>query len=470
MPIDYIPKPYQKIAINHMIAEDRCALWAGMGTGKTSAALTYVKKLNQQGVDSPTLVLAPVLVAGTTWPQESKKWRHLSDIHVEPVIGTEKQRMLALSRDANIFTINYENLPWLVDLYGKRWPFKTVIADESTRLKSFRLRQGGQRAAALGKVAHDLVDRFVQLTGTPAPNGLIDLWGQIWMLDRGERLGRTFSAFKERYFRPNPSGYGIQPMPHSDAQIHQKLRDICLTIDAKDWFDLDEPIVNNIYVELPEKTRRLYKQMEKEFYYEIEGHGVEASHSAAKSQKLLQLASGAVYVDPLADTDSDPRSKQWKQAHDQKIQALESIITESAGMPVLVAYHFRSDRERLTKAFPKGVALTRQNNIQVQDGWNRGKIPILFVHPASAGHGLNLQDGGNILVYFSHDWNLEYRQQVLERIGPMRQKQAGHDRPVFVYNIIARNTMDEIVIDRTDGKKTIQDALLDAMNKNVLTK
>lgn len=459
MPLKYTPKPYQEIALDHLIEHRRCALWAGMGLGKTSTALTYAAKIQQQGVTSPILVLAPRLVAESTWPAEARKWEHLSALRVESVLGTERERLKILSRDANVFCINYENLPWLVDTYGERWPFETVIADESTRLKSFRLRQGGQRAAALGKIAHTHVKRFVQLTGTPAPNGLLDLWGQLWMLDKGERLGRTFSAYKQRYFKPKFNGFGVEPFGHSSRHISDKIKDICLTIDAKDWFDLDEPIVSNVYVDMPPTARKWYKQMEKDFYYEIQGHSVEAAHAAAKSQKLLQLASGAVYVDPTVETDADPKSKAWKEAHDRKIEALQSIITEAAGAPVLVAYHFRSDRERLAKAFPKSVVLNGKNNVQTQHDWNAGKIPILFAHPASAGHGLNLQDGGNILVYFSHDWNLEHRLQILERIGPTRQAQSGHKRPVFVYNIVTVDTMDEVVIDRTNGKKSIQDAL-----------
>lgn len=417
-----------------------------------------------QGVKSPTLILAPALVAASVWPQEGEKWGHLRYIRVQPVLGNDRQRRKALAKDANVFTINYENLPWLVDLYGERWPFRTIVADESTRLKNFRLgARSGKRSAALGKIAHSKVTRFIQLTGTCAPNGLLDLWGQLWMLDRGERLGRTITEYKDRWFVTK--GYNTRLRPDAAEEITHRIKDICLSIDARDWFDLRKPVVVDKYIELPDNVRDLYRKMQREFYMELKNKTVSAVNSAAKSQKLLQIASGAVYVDPTVDTDEDPRSKQWREAHDLKIQMLDSIVTEANGMPVLVAYHFRSDLQRLQKAFPKAVVLTKKDNVQIQGDWNAGKIPVLLAHPQRAGHGLNLQLGGNILVYFSHDWNLENRLQILERIGPMRQMQAGLDRPVFVYNIVARNTMDEIVIARTDGKMSVQEAITKATAK-----
>jgi SNF2 family DNA or RNA helicase len=221
--------------------------------------------------------------------------------------------------------------------------------------------------------------------------------------------------------------------------------------------------VNNIYIELPVKVRKLYQDMEKELFMQFDGHEIEAFNAAAKSQKLLQLASGAVYLDPAIDSDQHPRSKEWKEVHDVKIQTLEDIVEEAAGAPVLVAYQFRSDLARLLKAFPKGRVLDA--NASTIKEWNEGKIPVLFAHPASASHGLSLQDGGNILVYFSHDWNLEHRQQIIERIGPVRQMQSGYDRPVFVHNIIARDTIDEMIIERVATKASVQELFLKAMKR-----
>ena len=327
-----------------------------------------------------------------------------------------------------------------------------MVADESTKLKSFRLKQGGSRAAALAKVAHSRARRFIELTGTPSPNGLIDLWGQCWFLDVGQRLGRTMEAYKQRWFRPAHNGYGLEPHEFAQAQIQDAMRDLCITIDARDWFDLKDPIVTDILVELPANARRHYKEMEKAMFTEIEKHEVEAFGAAGRTMKCLQIANGAAYVDDLGN---------WKPLHDAKLEALEDIVEEAAGMPVLVAYHFKSDLARIQTAFPQARALDADPKT-IAD-WNAGKIPMLLAHPASAGHGLNLQDGGNILVYFGHWWDLEQRMQILERIGPTRQMQAGHDRPVFIYNIIAKDTVDELVIDRVNSKRDVQDVLLQAM-------
>jgi len=315
------------------------------------------------------------------------------------------------------------------------------------------LRQGTERAKALGRVAHTKIKRFVELTGTPSPNGLQDLWGQIWFLDQGQRLGRTFDSFKQRWFRPDPSGFGVQPLPHAQDEIQTKLRDLCLTIEAKDWFDLRDPIVTNVYVDMPVKARQLYRQFEKEMFMQLGDHEVEAFNAAARTVKCLQLANGAAYV--------GEDNSQWHEVHDAKLQALESVIEEANGMPVLVAYQFKSDLARLLKAFKKGRALDKDP--QTIRDWNAGKIPVLFAHPASAGHGLNLQDGGNILAFFGLDWNLENRLQIIERIGPTRQLQAGHNRPMFIYNIIARDTVDDLVLKRVETKREVQDLLLEAM-------
>lgn len=447
----FTPHPYQTMIRDHILEHPRCAIWAGMGLGKTTSTLTSLDLLALAD-DAPVLVLAPLRVARTTWPEEVAKWDHLADMSVVPITGTLPERLAALRLDAPVYATNYEQLEWLVAHSGNRWPYRTVIADESTKLKSFRLRQGGKRAQALGRVAHTKIKRFVELTGTPSPNGLVDLWGQAWFLDAGVRLGRTFSAFTNRWFRTNPNGFGIGALPHAQTEIQDKLRDLCLTIDAKDWFDLDEPIVNNIYIDLPIKARMHYAEMEKEMFTQLDEHAVEAFGAAARTIKCLQIANGAAYIDD---------KQNWKELHDGKLQALDSIVEESAGAPILVAYHFKSDLARLQRAFPQGRQLDA-NPGTIRD-WNAGRIPLLFAHPASAGHGLNLQDGGNTLVYFSHWWNLEERLQILERIGPTRQKQAGHNRPVFVHNLIARDTVDELVMDRIATKREVQDILLSAM-------
>lgn len=457
-------KPYQKIIVKHILEHKRCSIWASMGMGKTISTLTALESVNLIDDVYPVLILAPLRVATTTWPEEVRKWPHTRHLRVSPITGSAVERTQAAARIADIYTSNYENLPWLIEHYGERWPFKTVVADESTKLKSYRSRQGGSRAQALGKVAHTKVKRHINLTGTPAPNGLADLWGQLWFIDAGKRLGRSFTAFRDRWFARSYDGFGMTPFKHAQKEIEEALHDVCLTVEAKDWFNLEEPITVPIYVDLPPAARKLYKAMEDELFMQLDGHDVEAFNGAAKTQKLLQLCSGAVYVDPLTESDQDSKhSREWKLVHTLKLDALEDIIEEAAGAPVLVAYHFKSDLARLLKRFPQGRALDQSP--ATQKAWNEGKIPVLFAHPASAGHGLNLQYGGNILVYFSHDWNLENRMQILERIGPVRQLQAGFNRPVFIYNIIARDSMDEVVIARTESKKAVQDILLEAMKK-----
>lgn len=457
---EFTPRPWQPPIINHIIDVERDAVFAGMGLGKTTSAMTALDYMFLAGeLTGPVLVIAPLRVAASTWPDEAVKWGHLRHIEVQPIIGDVKARAAAMAnRNASVFTINYENLPWLAEYLESQkrpWPFAKVIADESTKLKGFRTRQGTQRAKVIGRVAHKYVRRWTNLTGTPSPNGLKDLWGQTWFLDAGERLGRSFTAFSQRWFRKAFNGFDIEPMEFAQVQIEDKLRDICLSLDIRDFVDIREPIVSTVYVDLPPKARRIYDEMEKKMFAVIGEHEVEAFNAAAKTMKCLQLANGAAYV--------GEDSTQWEEVHDAKIQALEDAVEEAAGTPVLVAYHFKSDLSRLRRAFPKGRALD-SDPATIRD-WNAGKIPVLFAHPASAGHGLNLQDGGNILVFFGHNWNLEEFQQIIERIGPTRQLQAGHDRPVFIYHIVARDTVDELVMARRESKREVQDLLLEAMKR-----
>jgi len=476
---EFNPWPYQLQIIRHILKHPRCGVWAGMGMGKTSSTLTAIDLLFLSGdLTKPVLVLAPLRVARTTWPSEVKKWAHLADMEVQPILGSEKDRIHALkNKTAQVFTINYENIPWLVNHINPTekddWPFGMIVSDESTRLKSFRggMRTskkgkeylqagGGQRARALARVAHEYTDRFVELTGTPSPNGLQDLWGQLWFLDAGRRLGGHFTAFAQRWFQTSFDGYGLVPFPHAQKQIEAAVKDLCISVNPKDYFDIAEPIRRVVHVDLPPAVREKYREMEKEMFMQLQEagleHDIEAFNAAAKTQKCLQLASGAVYT--------VKGGKDWVVVHDEKIEALKSVIEEAAGMPVLVAYQFKSDLARLKKAFPKARELDQSP--KTESDWNAGKIPLLFAHPASAGHGLNLQDGGNIIVFFSHDWNLELWQQIRERLGPVRQMQAGHDRPVYEFYIVARGTVDEVVMKRRESKREVQDLLLEAMRGN----
>ncbi|MBY4723902.1 MULTISPECIES: DEAD/DEAH box helicase [Burkholderia] len=476
----FTPWKYQSLIIEHEQEIERSNVWAGMGLGKTGSTLTALESLYHFGIETmPTLVCAPLRVAQSTWPDECEKWEHLSGMEVVPILGDAGRRAMQLRRDAPVFSINYENLPWLIDWFKhnpRPWPFGTVVADESTKLKSTRVsnqrstkgkefvkKSGGSvRGRALAEVAHTKVHRWVNLTGTPSPNGLQDLWGQQWFVDGGQRLGRSYSAFEERWFQsvPNGSGYHqTRPLPHAQPQIQEALADCTISLDPADWFDLDDPIVRPVYVELPAAARRLYRDMERQMFMEIDDSPIEAMNAASKTMKCLQLANGAVYKQEDDGRDTAP----WHEVHDLKLQALEEIVEEAAGMPVLVAYHFKSDLARLQRAFPRGRQL--DHNPQTIRDWNAGKIPVMFAHPASAGHGLNLQDGGNILAIFGHWWNLEEYMQIVERIGPVRQLQAGHRRPVFIYPIIARDTIDEDVVERRETKRAVQDILLDAMKR-----
>ena len=465
---ELILRPPQLPMVDWVVEHERCSLWAGMGIGKSSAelfALDLLKLLGKIG-KSPTLVIGPARVARDTWPEEVSKWEQFKDMRIVSLSGTPKQRLDALRRKADIFTISYESAPWLVEHFMERWPFKQVVADESDRLKGFREKRGGvnitsktsskrgKRAHSLGLVAHNLTDRWVNLTGTPSPNGLKDLWGQQWYVDRGLRLGRTYSAFTHRWFKPKWTGHGIDPMPHANKEIHAALADCCLTIDPKDYFDLADPIVIEIKVKLPPHARAIYKKLEKEMFVELGDLGnIEVFNAAALTNKCLQIANGAAYTEYPS----------WVSIHDEKIEAVRSILGEAGGMPILLAYSFKSDLARIKAAFPAAVELSTPHGMKA---FRAGDAPIGLAHPKSMGHGIDgLQNISNILVRFGHDWNLGERMQMLERIGPMRQLQAGLDRLVFVYDIVAEDTIDEDVIAAHVAKRGVQDALLSAMKR-----
>ena len=453
MAIDFVPHAYQHLIIDHIQRVKRCAIWASMGTGKTPSTLTALEDLSLTEDVYPVLVIAPKRVARTTWTNEARKWNHLKHLRVVFVGGSLKERIAALRIKADIYTTNFEQLPWLIEYLGDRWPFPTVVPDEATKLKGFRLRQGTQRAKALARVAHTKIKRIILLTGTPSPNGLQDLWGQMWFVDKGDRLGRTFDAFKQRWFRASHTGFGVEATDQAQGEIQAALKDVCITIDAADWFALEEPIINRIMVELPASAKVMYKQMEKQFFMELEsGVQIEALNAAAKSMKLLQICNGASY------TDGDGT---WEKIHDEKLDALEEIIEEAAGMPVLTAYHFKSDLARLKKRFPDGIDLSAKGGLErAQAGEGR----VWFGHPASMGHGVDgLQYHTNIMAFFGYSWSLENYLQFIERIGPTRQLQAGFKRPVFMHMIMAADTVDELVLERLHSKREVQDILLEAL-------
>lgn len=465
----FIPRVYQRPMTQFIVDTPRCNLYAGMGTGKGPATLEAIATLFLFGEINRVLVVAPKRVALSTWPGEIAKFcSSFGHMTCVAAIGNAERRHAAIKSGADITTINYENLTWLVDNYGAAWPFDMIVCDESSRLsglrvslqtsktgKKFLTGQGGSRAKSLARVALTKAKRFVNLSGTPAANGLEQLWGQCFYLDAGMRLGTSFTAFQSRWFRQLPGGDGyarIEPLPYADEQIRSAIKDLTISIEAKDHFDLPPLIENIVTVDLPAAARQKYKEVEREFFTEIEGHVIEAFSAGAKSQKCLQLAAGAAYTDDQGN---------WVEVHDAKLDALQSVMEEAAGMPVLVFYHFKSDLARIQKAFPTAVHLGSKPQTIVD--WNAGRIPMLLAHPQSAGHGLSLQHGGNICCFFSTNWSLEADSQAIERIGPTRQAQSGYKRPVFVHRIVARGTLDEVVVARLRTKASIQDALLKAM-------
>ncbi|MBP8231772.1 MAG: DEAD/DEAH box helicase [Rhizorhabdus sp.] len=445
----FTPRAYQTIARDFILEHERCNLWAVPGLGKTATIYTVLDILKLAGSGFfPALVIAPKKVCELTWPAEQKKWADFTDMRVIPILGERDARDAALLRRGDLYVINYENVQWLVGALKKRWPFRIVIADESTRLKNFRMGRGasGKRSLALSDIARQ-VGRWVNLTGTPSPNGLRDLWGQNWFVDFGARLGSTHEAFMQRWFYQNPYDRSVKPRDGAEVEIHAKIADVTLALRAEDWLDVHEPHHFTTVVELPPEARKLYTQMERELFARLRTGEIEAVNAGVASGKLLQMASGAVYdaqqiVHPL---------------HDAKIEGLRSIVNELAGEPLLVAYWFKWERDMLSEAFPE---LRFFKTARDEADWNAGKIPIMAVHPASAGHGTNLQYGGRAMAHFTHTWDLELYQQVCERIGPVRQLQAGLNRAVLHYDIVAKDTLDEEVIDRRTSKRSVQDALM----------
>jgi hypothetical protein len=462
----YTPRAFAPLAMQHFREVPRCALFAKPGMGKTTMVATHLDIAhNLWGDDHQTLVLGPKRVAQHVWTDEVQKWEHLRGLEVVSLAGLDQDaRRNALKRDAQVKVINYDLLPWLL-AHARPWPFRRLVLDESTRVKNFRLRQGGVRARALGQVAHKLVREVIELTGTPSPNGLIDLWGQMWFLDEGVRLGRTFSSFQERYFSwrsaaqahaKDKSRLVQTPVEHAQDLIHEKLADICLTLDPRDYFDMREPIVNVVEVALPPAAQAKYRELEKELFFRLEtGEDVEVFNAAALTIKCLQLANGAVYLEDGVT---------WRSVHDEKLDALESIVEELSGAPLLCAYHFKSDLARLKQRFPDALVLADDGDMARAKA---GEGRLWLGHPAGMGHGVDgLQEHCCDVAFFGHWWDLEQHDQMVERVGPMRQLQAGKDRAVTVHYIVARRTVDQLVMARRHSKRKVQDLLLDYMKGN----
>lgn len=437
---------YQARAMQFIKDNPFCALWVDMGLGKTVSTLTAIVDLINGFEVGRVLIVAPLRVAEHTWPEEIRQWEHTKGLDYGLLTGARKDRVRELHRVREVHIINREKVEWLVDAVGTKWPYDMVVIDESSSFKSHR----AKRFKAMRKVA-PYIDRMVQLTGTPASNGLMDVWSQIYLLDKGDRLGKTITKYRSTYFNQGYMGYTWDIREGADTIIHAKLKDICLTMSAEDYITLPSRVDNVISVDVSDSARAKYRGFEKEFLLELENDTVEASTAATLTGKLLQFCNGAVYTD---------RECNWEKIHDAKIEALDSIVEESVGQPILVAYSFKSDLERLKKRYPK--AITLDDSAKAIDRWNAGEIQMLLIHPASAGHGLNLQKGGNIAVWFGLNWSLELYQQFNARLH--RQ---GQIKPVIIHHIVVKDSVDETVLQALKDKHTTQKALLDALKKDI---
>lgn len=448
---DYIPRAYGPLATGFILRTPYCALWAKPGMGKTAMVYAALDILKIAGSGYfPALIIAPLKVCELTWPVEQHKWRQFADLRIVPLFGDKATRERNLLQPGDVYVINYELIPWLVSRLRGVWPFKMLVVDEATKLKNFRLKGGGIRSSSLA----GLIDKFgrtIELSGTPSPNGLKDLWGQIYFLDKGKRLLSTYSAFLDRWFTVDKYTNEIKPKPHATEEIYERIADITMSLRPEDWFDIDEPIFIEKRIDLPPEAMLLYEKLETEFFLEWEesGQELDALNAMALSTKLLQMASGTVYDNEKATVF----------IHDAKVEALRSIMEESGGEPVLTVYQYRSQIAALQEAFPGTRVFETKKD---QDDWNAGKIQHMLIHPDSAGHGVDLQDGGRTMVFFTGTWNLEHRLQVIERCGPMRQLQSGHPRAVMVYDLIANDTIDIDVLARMQGKLSVMDALMAA--------
>ena len=452
----FTPYQHQKAGIEWIVQHPACALFWGMGTGKTVTTLTACDRLLHDYMeDGPVLVIAPKRVAENTWSKECQKWPHLQHLRVVKIMGTEKQRVAALhsvfnSPFGDICVINRENVVWLVDLLQNRWPFKIVVIDE---LSSFKSAQA-KRFKALRRV-RGRIKRIIGLTGTPRPNGIEDLWPEVYLLDGGARLGKTISAFRSRYLVPDKMHghivYSYRPKEGAEAEVYDRLADICMSIRKDDVLDLPGQIYEDVGLEAPPALLKQYKKFERDKVLEcLDADGeVVAGSAAALTNKLLQFANGAIYdMDGVAH-----------HIHDVKLDALEEMLEEAGGDPVLVLYAYKHDADRI-RARVKCRPLDTPEDI---DAWNRGEIPVALAHPASIGHGLNLQDGGHIIIWYGLTWSLELYQQANERLNRPGQKNVCR-----VYHLILNGTHDERVLRSLKNKDEGQAAAIEALRLEIV--
>lgn len=452
MSLEFKPHAYQLKAIRHILNNDYCGLFLDMGLGKTVSTLTAIAELIR-GMDiSSVLVVAPKRVVELTWTDEVEKWAHLRWLKLERVIGTDKQRRAALARPAHVHLISCDCVAWLVALYGGgAIPFDMLVLDESSKFKN----PSSLRFKALRQVRASML-RVVILTGTPSPNGLLDVWAQLYLVDRGERLFKEVTRFRNTYFDNWNHAYTIKNKRCAD-EIHAKIADVCLSMKAEDYLDLPPKIDSQVRVKLAPRVMRQYEEFERERILELaasasaEGGVVTVQHAAALANKLLQFANGALYDD----------AHEVHEVHDEKLEALLEQVEEANGQPVLVAYSFRHDLPRIKRALKDYAPREFKGRAELND-WNAGKIQVLLIHPASAGHGINLQHGGHIIVWFGHTWSLELEQQLNARL--YRQ---GQTQPTIIRRLVAVDTMDEEVLRALERKERGQSELMEALKARI---
>lgn len=447
----YKPHSYQEYAIRYIETHPISALLIDMGLGKTSITLTAIRNLLFDSFEvCKVLVIAPLRVAKNTWTDEIKKWEHLSTLTYSLIIGNENERLSALNEQTDIYIINRENVDWLVNKSGYKFDFDMVVIDE---LSSFKNHQS-KRFKSLMKV-RPLVKRIVGLTGTPSSNGLMDLFAEFKILDMGKRLGYFIGQYRNTYFKPDkmngPIVYSYKPLPNAENAIYEKISDITVSMKANEYLKMPELLTSNYVVELSNSEKNQYDEMKKSLVLEITDGEITASNAASLSNKLCQLSNGAIYDD----------EQNIVEIHDRKLEALEDIIESMNGKPLLIAYWYRHDLERIKSSFSVREIKTSED---ISD-WNDGKIPVALIHPASAGHGLNLQNGGSTLVWFGLTWSLELYQQTNARLYRQGQKNT-----VVIQHIITKGTIDEQILKVLQKKNKTQADLIDAVRADVAGK
>ena len=442
----YVPHEYQEYAKEFIVSHKVSALFLDCGLGKTVITLTAIWELALDYFDiCKILVIAPLRVARDTWPAELEKWDHLSGVGMSAVLGSERERLSALDKKAQVYVINRENVEWLVE--NHKWDFDMVVIDELSSFKSHK----AKRFKALKKV-RPMVRRIVGLTGTPAPNGLIDLWAEIGILDMGQRLGRFIGGYRERFFVPDKRSremvFSYKPREGAEDVIYGLISDICISMKAVDYLDMPECVYNRVEVSMSEKEMALYEQLERDMLLPFSDGDIDAVNAAALANKLLQMADGAVYDE----------NGNVKHIHDRKLEALEDLIEAANGKPALIAYWYKHDLQRIVER----TGAVELDTAEDMKKWNAGEIPVAAIHPASAGHGLNLQAGGSMLIWFGLTWSLELYQQMNRRLW--RQ---GQEETVVIHHLISKGTLDERVMMALEKKDCGQSALVDAVKARI---